>query len=137
MMRWIAICGVPALALCLTIDRASAQDPKSVPIVTPLVTRELPDLANKEVRLLTVEYLPGGASLPHRHDAHVFVYVLEGTLRMQVDGGEPVTLGPGETFYEDPQAVHRVSANASDTEPAKLLVFIVKDRDKPVSRPVS
>ena len=87
--------------------------------------------------MLTVEYIPGGASLPHRHDAQVFVYVLEGNLRMQIAGSPEVTLKRGQTFYESPTDVHVVSANASKTEPAKILVFIVKDKDKPVSRKVA
>ena len=85
----------------------------------------------------TVEY-PARVASPsaHRHDANVIVYVLQGTLSMQVDGHEPVTLKPGDTFYESPDDVHRVSANASKTEPAKFLVFMVKDKGKPPTRPV-
>ena len=94
-------------------------------------------MSNKEVRMLTVTYLPGGASLPHRHDAQVFVYVLEGSMTMQVDGAAPVTVGPGQTFYEGPRDVHRVSANASQSEPAKLLVVMIKEKKQPASRPVT
>ncbi len=83
--------------------------------------------------MLTVGYLPAGASLPHRHNAQVFVYVLEGVVRMQVEGAAAVTLGPGETFYEGPEDIHTVSANASQTKPARILVFIVKDKGTPVS----
>lgn len=86
--------------------------------------------------MLTVEYLAGGASLPHRHDAQVFVYVLEGALQMQVAGGPLLTLHPGETFYEGPADVHAVSANASKTKPAKILVFMVKDKAAPATRGV-
>jgi quercetin dioxygenase-like cupin family protein len=81
--------------------------------------------------MLTVEYEPGASSTKHRHDAHVFVYVLEGSVIMQVEGGKAVTLGPGETFYESPKDVHSVSKNASATKSAKFLVFIVKDKEKP------
>jgi quercetin dioxygenase-like cupin family protein len=81
--------------------------------------------------------LPGGASLPHRHDAQVFVYVLEGELNMQIAGGPLVTLRRGQTFYESPADVHVVSANASKTAPATILVFIVKDKNSPVSREVA
>jgi len=84
--------------------------------------------------MLTVEYLPGGASLPHRHDAQVLVYVLQGELTMQVAGSPAVTLHSGETFYESPTDIHVVSANASKTEPAKILVVMVKDKSAPVSR---
>ncbi len=79
----------------------------------------------------------GGASLPHRHDAQVLVYVLDGRVRMQVDGAAPVTLGPGDTFYEGPGDIHRVSANASSTLPARILVFIVKDKGTPISSAVA
>jgi quercetin dioxygenase-like cupin family protein len=105
--------------------------------VAQLMTRDIAGMANKEVLMITVTYLPGGASLPHRHDAQVFVYVLEGAMAMQVDGSAPVTVGPGQTFYEGPHDVHRVSANASQTEPAKILVFMIKDKGKPASRTVA
>lgn len=106
-------------------------------IVSPLMTKDLTGIPNKEGTMLTVQYLPGGASLPHRHDAHVFVYVLEGSVKMQVDGQPAVTLTAGQTFYENPNDVHRVSANASTTQPAKILVFMVKDKDKPATRGLS
>ena len=83
-----------------------------------------------------MEYPPGWSSSPHRHDAQTFVYVLEGSVVMAVQGGKEVTLGPGETFYESPDDVHSVSRNASATKPAKFLVFMVKDKDKPTSTPV-
>jgi quercetin dioxygenase-like cupin family protein len=79
----------------------------------------------------------GGASLPHRHDAQVFVYVLEGKLTMQLQGRAPVRLRPGQTFYEGPSDIHQASANASQTTPAKILVFMVKGREKPASRDVT
>ena len=87
--------------------------------------------------MLTVEYIAAGASLPHRHNAQVFVYVLDGAVRMQIEGAAPVTLGPGETFYEGPDDVHTVSANASQTKPARILVFIIKNKAAPVSTPVA
>ena len=83
--------------------------------------------------ILVVEYPPGVASARHRHNAHTFVYVLEGSIIMQVDGGERVSLGPGQTFYENPDDVHAVSMNASETEPAKILVFLVKKQGAPGS----
>ena len=103
--------------------------------VTTLMERDLPDVAGKEALLLTVEYPPAGASLPHRHDADVLVYVLEGEVIMQVAGQPARTIGRGGTFYEGPADVHVKSANASATAPAKLLVFMVKDRNRPASRP--
>ncbi len=96
--------------------------------VMQLLTKELVGNPGKEVLMSAVTYPPGGASPPHRHDAQVFVYVLEGELIMQVQGGPRLTLKPGETFYESPSDVHSVSANASQTEPAKFLVFIIKDK---------
>jgi quercetin dioxygenase-like cupin family protein len=104
-------------------------------VSTPLLSKDLPDFAGKEVVISTVEYPAGVASPPHRHDAHTFVYVLEGTVVMQVAGGQPMTLGPGQTFYENPSDVHATSKNASATERAKILVFMIKDKGKPGSRP--
>ncbi len=109
-----------------------AQNPK----VTPLVTKDLAGLAGKEAVMLTVEYAPGASSSKHRHNAHTFVYVLEGSVVMQVEGGKETTLGPGQTFYESPDDIHTVSKNASDSQPAKLLVFFVKDKGAPASVPV-
>jgi quercetin dioxygenase-like cupin family protein len=117
-----------SLAMLTTTLTASA-DPKD-----PLMTRDLAGLPGKEAVVLTVEMAPGQASQPHRHDANVFVYVLEGTLTMQVKGAAPVTLHPGDTFYENPTDIHTVSQNASKTEPAKFLVFIVKDKGAPITR---
>jgi quercetin dioxygenase-like cupin family protein len=113
-------------------------DPSGTPpaSVVNLMTRELISGPDKEVVMLTVTYPAAGASLPHRHDAQVFVYVLEGELKMQVRGSPPVTLRPGQTFYEAPDDVHMVSANSSETEPAKILVVMIKDKSKPASRAV-
>ena len=99
-----------------------------------LMTKDLVGLSGKEVLMSTVTYPPGGASPPHRHDAQVFVYVLDGELIMQVQGGPKVTLKPGETFYESPTDVHAVSANASQTRPATFLVFIIKEKGTPTTR---
>ena len=85
--------------------------------------------------MLTVEYAPGASSTPHRHNAQTFVYVLRGSLVMQVKGGKEVTLGPGQTFYESPEDIHMVSRNASSTKPAKFLVFFVKEKGAPGSVP--
>jgi quercetin dioxygenase-like cupin family protein len=102
-------------------------------IVKALMSRDLAGSTGKEVLMVTVEYLAGGASLPHRHNAQVFVYVLDGRVRMQVQGSAAVTLGRGGTFYEGPDDIHTISANASRTKPARILVFIVKDKGAPVS----
>ena len=124
-------------SLALWQAAALAADPPSARTaadVAQLMEKDLVGDLQKEVLMLTVEYLPGGASLPHRHDAQVFVYVIQGELRMQVAGGPAVTLRAGQTFYESPGDVHVVSANASLTAPAKILVFIIKDKGAPVSR---
>jgi quercetin dioxygenase-like cupin family protein len=86
--------------------------------------------------LITVEYPPGGSDPVHTHDAQAVVYVLEGSIVMQVKGGDPVTLNPGETFYEAPDDVHIVGRNASRSAPARFLVFLVKNKNKPVLTPV-
>ena len=124
------------LATAASISFATlAADSASPAKVTPLLTRSLPDLADKEGMMLTVEYAPGGASPSHRHNANTFVYVLEGSVVMQVAGGKEMTLEMGDTFYESPTDIHSVSRNASDSQPAKLLVFFVKDAGAPVSVP--
>jgi quercetin dioxygenase-like cupin family protein len=105
-------------------------------IVEQLMAKDLVGVPGKEIVMLTVQYLPGGASLPHRHDAQVFVYVLDGELTMQVAGGPALTLRRGQTFYESPADVHVVSANASKTAPATILVFMVKAKNAPGSRAV-
>jgi quercetin dioxygenase-like cupin family protein len=105
--------------------------------VTQLISENLPDLPGKEGEMITVEYPPGGSDPIHRHNADVFVYVLEGSVVMQLSGGEEMTLTPGQTFHEGPNDVHVVSRNASATEPAKFIVFFVKDIGAPVLLPVS
>jgi quercetin dioxygenase-like cupin family protein len=114
---------------------ASADESRKA--VTPLMTRDLTGIDGKEAIVLTVDYKPGESSPPHRHDANVFVYVLEGAITMQVKGGPAVTLHPGQTYYEGPSDIHMVSENASKTAPAKMLVFIVKDKGKPVTSAVT
>jgi quercetin dioxygenase-like cupin family protein len=109
---------------CNSLSALAADAPP--PTVVPLLTQELADIASKEALMITVEYPPGGADPVHRHDAHAFVYVLEGSIVMGVAGGAEVTLMPGQTFYEAPGDVHTVGRNASDTEPAKFLVLLVK-----------
>jgi len=104
--------------------------------VTSLMSKELREFAGKEGLMITVEYPPGGSDPVHRHDAHAFVYVLEGSIVMQLKGGEEVTLTPGQTFYEGPDDVHIVGRNASSTKPAKFLVFLVKNKGAPVLVPV-
>ena len=134
------VAGIAGAALLVLMRGAAfaGANSASVPEATvrSLMTRDLVGVPGKEVSMITVEYVPGGASRPHRHDAQVFVYVLEGAMTMQVSGGAPVTLHPGETFYEGPEDIHLVSANASPTAVAKILVFMLKDKEKPASREV-
>ena len=117
---------VPVL-LCLMTGTVLAQEPK----VTSLMSKELKDIPGKEVLMITVEYPPGGADPIHRHNAYGFIYVLEGTVIMQVEGGKSVTLTAGETFYEGPKDVHVIGRNASSTKPAKFLVFLLKEAGAP------
>ena len=104
--------------------------------VAPLMSRDLTDIPGKEVVMLTVTYPPGASDPVHRHNAHAFVYVLEGSVVMQVKGGKEVTLTPGQTFYEGPDDIHVVGRNASKTSPAKFLVLMVKDKGSPILVPV-
>ncbi len=105
--------------------------------VTPLLSKDLTNIPGKEAMMITVEYPPGSTDPIHRHNAHAFVYVLEGSIIMQVRGGKEVTLTPGQTFYEGPDDVHVVGRNASKTEPAKFVVFFVKDKGAPVLVPAN
>lgn len=113
---------------------AAAQTP--APTSKVVTTRPLAGVPGKEVTMAEVTMAPGAGSLPHRHDANTFVYVLEGRVEMQVEGGPLKTLGPGEVFYESPTDVHSVSRNASATEPARALVVFVKEAGAPVTTPV-
>ena len=104
--------------------------------VTPLMSKDLPECTGKEGMMITVVYPPGASDPIHRHNAHAFVYVLEGSIVMQVKGGKEVTLTPGQSFYEGPNDIHVVGRNASKTKPAKFVVFLVKNKDAPVLVPV-
>ena len=123
---------VALVLLCLMTGTAFAQDAK----VVPLTSKDLSQNPGKEVLMIAVEYAPGGSDPIHRHNAQAFVYVLEGSIVMQVKGGEQVTLTPGQTFYEGPDDVHVVGRNASPTKPAKFVVFMIKNKDAPVLVPV-
>jgi quercetin dioxygenase-like cupin family protein len=104
-------------------------------VVTPLMTKALPGMPGKEALMLTVVYPPGGVDPVHRHNASAFVYVLEGTVVMQLKGQEPVTLTAGQTFYEGPDDVHVVGRSASTTQPAKILVVLFKNQGAPAVVP--
>jgi quercetin dioxygenase-like cupin family protein len=117
--------------VCLMSGALVAQEAK----VTELTSKDLTEFPGKEGLMITVEYPPGTVDPIHRHNAHAFVYVLEGTIVMQVRGGKEVTLTPGQTFYEGPNDVHVVGRNVSKTKPAKFVVFLVKDKGAPVFVP--
>jgi quercetin dioxygenase-like cupin family protein len=119
------------MLVCLMSVTLQPQEAK----VTPLFSKDLTDFPGKEGVMIAVEYPPGGSDPIHRHNAHVFVYVLEGLLVMQVKGGKEITLTPGQSFYEGPADVHVVSRNASNVKPAKFVVFFVKDKGAPILTP--
>jgi quercetin dioxygenase-like cupin family protein len=121
-----------AFLLSLMTSAVAAQEAD----VKTITSKDLPEMPGKEVMMITVEYPPGSQDPVHRHDAHAFVYVLEGTIVMQVKGGKEVTLTPGQSFYEGPDDVHVVGRNASQTKPAKFVVFLIKKKGAPVLVPV-
>ena len=122
----------PMLVFALLLaGNVTAQDAK----VSPLISKDLTEFRGKEGVMITVEYPPGSKDAPHRHNAHAFVYVLEGTIVMQLKGKQPVTLTAGQTFYEGPGDVHVVGRNASSTKPARFLVLLLKDKGAPVLVP--
>jgi len=120
---------VPAFLIAGALIAQDAQ-------VTPLMSKDLADFPGKEGLMITVVYPPGSSDPIHRHNAHAFVYVLEGSIVMQVKGGKEVRLTPGQSFYEGPNDIHVVGRNASTTKPAKFVVFLVKNKDAPVLVPV-
>jgi len=125
---------IAKLILCLACWTPSllfAQEIK----VTPLISRDLTEFPGKEGTMITVVYPPGGSEPIHRHNAHVFVYVLQGSVVMQVRGGKEMTLTTGQTFYESPSDIHVIGRNASKTEPAKFIAFFVKDKGSPTHIP--
>src|SRR5882762_319390 len=121
---------VPAFLIAGALIAQDAQ-------VTPLMSKDLADFPGKEGLMISVVYPPGSSDPIHRHNAHAFVYVLEGSVVMQLKGGKEVTLTPGQTFYEGPNDIHTVGRNASNTKPAKFIVFLVKDKGAPVLVPVN
>jgi quercetin dioxygenase-like cupin family protein len=119
--------------LCLTSGTLIAQQAK----VTDLISKDLANCPGKEGLMVVVEYPPASKDPIHRHNAHGFIYVLEGSIVMQVRGGKEVTLIPGQTFYEGPNDVHVVGRNASQSKPAKFIAFFVKDKGAPVLVPAN
>jgi quercetin dioxygenase-like cupin family protein len=122
----------PALVIACGSLAASHANAAESAVVTPLMTKALADFPGKEALMITVDYLPGAVDPIHRHDAHAFIYVLEGSIIMQVKGGQEVTLQPGQTFYEGPDDVHVVGKSASTTQPAKFLVVFLKKAAAPI-----
>jgi quercetin dioxygenase-like cupin family protein len=126
-----------AVALTLSLSLAGGTLVAQDATVRSLVSKDLAGVPGRELSMITVEYPPGGVDPVHTHHAQALVYVLEGSIVMQVRGGAPVTLGPGQTFYEGPDDVHIVGRNASRTASAKFVVFLVKDKGAPILTPVT
>src|SRR5215510_7972050 len=128
------------VVLCLMTGTLMAQEPAATKApqasVTSLTSKDLPEFPGKEVLMITVDYPPGAMDPIHRHDAHAFVYVLEGTIVMGVEGGKEVTMTKGQTFYEGPTDIHTIGRNASKTKPAKFVVWMVKDKEAPFFIPL-
>src|SRR6266404_2472658 len=127
---------IAKLVLMLVCLMSVTLEPKDAK-VTPLFSKDLADFPGKEGLMITVVYPPGASDPIHRHNAHAFVYVLEGSVVMQVKGGKEITLTPGQTFYEGPNDIHTVGRNASTTKPAKFIVVLLKDKGAPVVLPVN
>jgi len=131
---WLVLLLLMPGALMAQQPATTSQAPQAS--VTPLTSKDLPEFPGKEVLMITVEYPPGSVDPIHRHNAHAFIYVLEGSIIMQVKGGKEVTLTPGQTFYEGPDDIHVVGKNASKTKPAKFVVFFIKEKGAPALVPV-
>jgi quercetin dioxygenase-like cupin family protein len=130
------------LAICLTptntiMAQKAVTTPMAQETITPLITKDLAVLPGEQVLMYTVDFPPGFSSPVHRHNAQVSVYVLEGSVEMQVRGQKEVRLGPGQTFYEDPNDIHIVSRNASSTKPAKFIVFLINKKGAPLVIPAN
>jgi quercetin dioxygenase-like cupin family protein len=134
-MAPLLLCLVAGCAATGAGPAATSSEPPQAK-VTELFSKDLKDLpGNKEGLMITVEYPPGSMDPVHRHNSHGFIYVLEGSIVMQVKGGNQVTLKPGDTFYEGPDDVHVVGRNASTTKPAKFVVIFVKEKGAPILVP--
>ena len=133
----ISTLGILGTAVVLALGSRPIQSARAAEsaVVTPLMLKDLADVPGKEMLMIAVEYPPGSVDHVHRHDAHAFIYVLQGSIVMQVRGGKEVTLGPGQTFYEGPNDVHTVGRNASATEPAKFIVVLLKKKGVDVVLP--
>ena len=133
-MKTVTSVAAALVLSCLTVAKLAAAAPEAS--VTPLAKEALPEYPGKEAEMIIVEYPPGSADPVHRHDAHAFVYVLEGSIVMGLKGGKEVTLKAGDTFHEGPNDIHTVGRNASKTQPAKFVVFLIKNKGAPILTPV-
>ena len=122
-------------ALMLSLSLAGGTVAQDDP-VRPLLSKDLAGVPGREISMITVEYPPGGSSPAHTHHAQAMVYVLEGSIVMQLKDKAAVTLTAGQTFYEGPDDVHLISRNASDSARAKFVVFLVKDKGAPILKPL-
>jgi quercetin dioxygenase-like cupin family protein len=127
----MAFTKIVLVLVCLISTTLVAQEAK----VAPLMSKDLTECPGKETVMITVEYPPGHSDEIHRHNAYAFVYVLEGSVMMQVRGGKEVTLTPGQTFYEGPDDIHIVGRNVSKTKAAKFVAFFVKNKGAPITVP--
>ena len=134
-MKAVLLTMFVSASICLlgTVPVAASENTVKV---TSLMSKDLPNYPGKEGLMISVEYGPGGSDPIHKHDADAFVYVLEGSIVMQVKGEKEVTLSPGETYYEGPSDIHLVGRNASMTEPAKFIVVLLKNKGAPALIPV-
>ena len=132
-MTFTRLIVVLASLVCLATGAPTVNEPK----VTQIFLKDLPDIPGKEGLMLSVEYPPGSVDPIHRHNANAFVYVLEGSIVMQVKGGKEITLTPGQSFYEGPNDIHTVGRNASTTKPAKFIVVLLKNKGAPVLIPTN
>lgn len=133
-MKRIILVSAALMSSCLMVVQPAVAAPEAK--VTPLTTEPLPEYPGKEVQMIVVEYPPGSVDPVHRHHAHAFVYVLEGSIVMGLDGGKDVTLHAGDTFHEGPDDIHTVGRNASNTKPAKFVVLLIKNKGAPILTPV-
>ncbi|HDR9508864.1 cupin domain-containing protein [Burkholderia cepacia] len=133
-MKRIMLVLAPLVSSLLMAVQPVAAAPQAK--VTPLTTQSLPEYPGKEVQMIVVDYPPGSVDPVHRHDAHAFVYVLDGSIVMGLNGGKEITLHAGDTFHEGPDDVHTVGRNASSTKPARFVVFLIKNKGAPVLTPV-
>ncbi|CAG2151011.1 hypothetical protein LMG31506_04345 [Cupriavidus yeoncheonensis] len=133
-MKTVTSVAAALVLSCLTVAQPVAAAPEAS--VTPLLSEALPEYPGKEATMIVVDYPPGAVDPVHRHDAHAFVYVLEGSIVMGVRGGKEVTLKAGDTFHERPDDIHTVGRNASNTQPAKFVVFLLKKKGAPILTPV-